>query len=219
MDSVVFLVAHPDDDTCNSGGLILKMKDKYDVHVICATRGERGVPGASIEETRAKRMAEHVNALAITGGTVHYLDILDGDMVADETAIARTLQLLKEINPRAVFTHWPMDSHPDHSATAELGLKACQRWGAPAELYYFEAWLGAQTTRFTPDIYVDVTDVWDRKVEAMRQHVCQNANDVLVVYQQAQNRFRGMECNLRYAEGYKVRVPITNRFRSILFEL
>ncbi|NLG13384.1 MAG: hypothetical protein GX561_04165 [Lentisphaerae bacterium] len=219
MESVVFFVAHPDDDTYNVGGLLLKMRGKFDVHIVCSTRGERGVRHQTHEETRNMRMKEHQEALAITGGTIHYLDVLDGDLVADNEVIGKALKLLQEIKPRAVFTHWPSDWHPDHSATGELALKAYKRWGVPAEFYYFEAYIGTQTTRFIPDIYVDIEDVIEEKLEAVRKHVCQNVNDGMAQTMLREDAYRGRECAIRYAEGYKTRLPLTNKTRSILFEV
>ena len=43
-ESVVFVVAHPDDVAFFMGGAALLLKDRCKLHVICATRGERGYP-------------------------------------------------------------------------------------------------------------------------------------------------------------------------------
>ena len=43
MDSILFIVAHPDDLAFGMGGTALLMKDKFKLHIFCATRGERGM--------------------------------------------------------------------------------------------------------------------------------------------------------------------------------
>ena len=74
--SVVFIHAHPDDETLATGGLILALADAgVEVRVLTATRGERGdvVPGplsplagtAALEVERGRELAGALAALAV----------------------------------------------------------------------------------------------------------------------------------------------------------
>ena len=44
--AIAFVTGHPDDVAFAMGGTAWLLKDKYQLHVFCATRGERGYPGA-----------------------------------------------------------------------------------------------------------------------------------------------------------------------------
>ena len=52
-ESVVFIVAHPDDVANAMGGTAWLLREKYNLHVFCATRGQRGIAGKTPEEAPA----------------------------------------------------------------------------------------------------------------------------------------------------------------------
>lgn len=220
MRKVVYLMAHPDDAVGGGGGTALLMRGKFELHILCATRGERGLRNVSMEETARIREAEEKHATELLGAAgVTFLDRIDRELLPDDATCKLTADLLAKLDPAALFTIWPIDSHPDHSAVSEIARKALFYSGLTPELYYMEEDLGGQTTRFTPDLYVDISGVIEEKVEAIRCHVCQNRDDHMAQRTRERNRFRGMECRIPYAEGFKMPQPITNHFRSILFEL
>lgn len=221
MRKVVFLVAHPDDAACAVGGTALLMRGGFEIHILCATRGELGLRGLrSMQETAAIREAEERRAAELLGAaSLTFLDRIDRELLPDEGTCRLAAEHLALIDPVAVFTIWPVDAHPDHSAISEIARKALFYSGLKPELYYFEEDLGSQTTRFVPDLYVDITEVIEEKMNIIRCHACQNEGDCMVAKVREQNRFRGRECRTGYAEGFKTPLPLTNRFRSILFEL
>jgi LmbE family N-acetylglucosaminyl deacetylase len=47
--------------------------------------------------------------------------------------------------PDAVFTHWPIDTHPDHQAASLLTLRAYLASRKRFLLYFFEVNSGSQT--------------------------------------------------------------------------
>ena len=221
MRNVVFVVAHPDDAACAVGGTILLMHGKFKVHILCATRGERGLSGLkSLQETAKIREAEERNAANLLKiSSLTFLNRIDRELLPDEKTCQLVAEHLLSLTPVAVFTIWPVDSHPDHSAISEITRKALFYGKINPELYYFEEDMGLQTTRMQPDIHIDITDVIEQKLAAIRCHVCQNTEDRMTTEIQEQNRWRGRECGVRYAEVFQLPLPLTNRSRSILFEL
>lgn len=193
-ESVVFVGAHPD-DTEGYGATAFLLKDKYDIHVVDLTRGELGLgwPGLRDGSTAKRRVQEEQNACAYLGATPHFLEEIDGDAYAGKPSVDMLTDLLKELHPRAIFTHWPLDNHPDHVQTAAVVSHALARLDYSPEYYFFEVLL-SQTSNFSPVYYIDVTSTIDNKAALLRNYVCQNDNDNLALEKIRQAKFRGQEC-------------------------
>ena len=71
--------------------------------------------------------------------------------------------MLLDLKPDIVLTHWPVDTHRDHRATALLTYDAWLASKKTFALYYFEVMTGTQTQLFRPTHYVDITSVDARK--------------------------------------------------------
>jgi N-acetylglucosamine malate deacetylase 1 len=78
-------------------------------------------------------------------------------------------------NPDAIFTHWLIDNHPDHRATANLTYESWKQLKPRFALYYYEVSDGEDTNQFpAPTHYVDITEVADRKKAACYAHASQS---------------------------------------------
>ena len=203
-ESIVFVGAHPDDSEGFAGVAFLLAKD-YDLHVVDLTRGELGLGAKGRDDgTTAKiRTAEERRACALLGATPHFLKECDGMAFASREAVEELVKLLKEIRPVAVFTHWPVDDHPDHVSCAAVVNRAVKTANVPVERYFFEV-LESQTLNWSPLYSVDITSVIDRKLEMLRAYECQNANDSLAMEKREQAAKRGAERRPRtaYAETF-----------------
>lgn len=123
---LLVVMAHPDDESMGTGGLILRhARNDVRVHLICATRGELGwggrPPGARREDLAKIRTAEMeaaATALGLAG--VEMWDYPDGGVdKSDHTEIThRIWQAATTVRPAAVVG-WGPDGgygHPDHIA-------------------------------------------------------------------------------------------------------
>jgi len=222
MKSIVFIVAHPDDVAFGMGGTALLLSERYRIHVLCATKGQLGRGGRDIpiEEVAVYRSKEEQNATEFLNGELTFLGKMDQNVFADEATCREVAEYLKEIDPAAVFSIWPSDTHPDHSAISEITRKAVRMSGLSPELYYCEeSTIGGQTTHFHPDIYVDIITVIEEKLKMLRCHKSQNREDHLAQNMLKQCKFRGGESGLKYTEGFKCRFKLTNKTKSILFTI
>ena len=138
MDSIVFVVAHPDDMAYGMSGTAFLLKDRYRLHVVCATRGERGLKDSSMEETAAIREKEESEASKILGAGLTFLDLIDREVFADRKNSEKLGEIVKSVDPVAVFTIWPVDFHPDHSAISEMTGKALFLTDNRPQLYFCE---------------------------------------------------------------------------------
>lgn len=220
--ALMVLFPHPDDESFGLGGTLLRLKDRFRLHLLCLTRGERGLSPGFVNaepETARIREQEERSACAILGAEVTFLDRIDGELFADREICQKVADLLRDEHPAAFFSLWPIDSHPDHAAASEIARKAMCLAGYKGEFYMAEEGLGSQTTQFDPDIFVDITDVIEKKFELLRCHTCQNKADGLVKAAEKQSAFRGSQAGCKYAEGFKTILPIKSSGRSILLSL
>ena len=218
MNTILLIVPHPDDVAFGMGGTALLLKERFNLHVLCATKGERGVPGQEMAVTAAIREQEEAAECAMLGAELTFLGLIDAEVFAGQEICHRVAEMIRQLQPVAIFTIWPIDFHPDHSAISEITRKACQIANFSGELYYIEEGLGSQTTSFRPDLYVDVTAVFDERIKLLRCHTCQNGDDGLVTEAIRRAEFRGQECGCQYAEGFKMTFPPRKGTATILLE-
>ena len=203
MDPLVFIVAHPDDVSDGMGGTAWRLKDSYKLYVLCATRGDKGVPGQDGAATAAIREKEEAAACKMLNADLTFLGQNDGEVFAGREVCQQVGGILKEINPKAVFTIWPVDRHPDHAAVSGITTKAVRLAGINPDVYYCMEGR-SQTMHFNPDIYIDITPVIKEKLKLIRCHVCQNTDDRMARHFLEQAKDRGKEAGCEFAEGFKL---------------
>jgi LmbE family N-acetylglucosaminyl deacetylase len=223
--TITFLVAHPDDVAHAMSGTALLLKEQYDLHVFCLTKGERGIKGASDGEAAAIREQEERDACRLIGAEVTFLNQIDSEVFASETLCREIAEHFKRLRPVAHFTLWPVNI-PDHIMAYTLSIKALQLADVfyETEIYMGENDIGGQTNQFEPDLYVNIENVCDQKREVVRCHKSQNPTEEHVEKVMIRNRLRGMMARCKYAEPFKTIMPITNdrwgrRSNTILLEL
>jgi LmbE family N-acetylglucosaminyl deacetylase len=193
---------HPDDPESGCGGTIARYVDAgHEVLALYLTRGEAGIAGKTHEEAARIRTAEAERACSILGATARFGGQTDGDTRVDNAAYAAMRALLAQERPDAVFTHWPVDTHPDHRAVSLLVYDAWLRTGRTAALGYFEVLSGDQTQLFRPTDYVDIGAVAGRKRDACFAHASQRPEEWYPAHERM-SRFRGMEHGCEQAEAF-----------------
>lgn len=123
---LLLVMAHPDDETFGTGGLILRhTRAEIPTYLICATYGEAGWMGRPLDAKkedlpaiRARELEEAAAALALTG--VELWDYPDGGVAQSERRqiTERIWEQISRLRPRAVVG-WGPDGgygHPDHIA-------------------------------------------------------------------------------------------------------
>lgn len=191
-DRVLVVTAHPDDVDFGAAGTIARLTDAG-VHVTycMVTSGDAGSPDPNDtpQALAALREAEQRAAAAAVGVTdVRFLGYPDGSVVPSLELRRDLSRVIRDVQPDRVICQSPernydriYASHPDHLAAGEATLCAvypdARNHHAHRELMtegflphtVREVWLMATT----PTILVDTTDVFDRKVAALRCHQSQ----------------------------------------------
>ncbi len=141
------ILAHPDDESLGNGGMLAKYAaEGIEIHLVVATRGERGWPGNESEypggDALGKLREAEVFAAANVLGLhrLHFLDYLDGELDAAHPAeaIAKIAGHLRRIRPDVVVTFGPYGGygHPDHIAISQFTTAAIVEAANQGSLYY-----------------------------------------------------------------------------------
>lgn len=206
--NIVCVGAHPGDPEFGCGGTLAKYSDAgHNVTLLYLTRGEASDPKKTHAEMAKSRTAETVASCKILKATAVYMGQIDGETVLNKEANGKMTELIKSLKPDVIFTHWPLDTHPDHQVAALLTLNAWQYTGRKAHLYFYEVDTGGQTMAFTPTDYVDISDVHERKKQVMFTHETQDPMSVYEEYFKPMEEFRGLEAGVKVAEAFIVFKP------------
>lgn len=195
--------AHPDDpETCCGGTMIVLKNAGYEVVSVYMTKGERGISGKSLDEAAAIRVPEAKAACEIMGARPVFMTQIDGDAQINQERYIEMRELIAAEKPDIVFTHWPIDGHPDHRVCSLLVYDAWRRLGYNFELYYFEAMSGTQSQHFHPTDWVDISQVAEQKRQACYCHVSQGMDEVYKGWHLKMEEFRGIEFRCNRAEAF-----------------
>ncbi len=193
--SALVLFAHPDDAEFMCGGTVARWtREGCEVHYVVCTDGSAGSnePGATREGLRVIREQEQRAAADVLGvKSVTMLGELDGHLqVTDETR-RKVCREVRRLRPEVLVAPDPgrfwsgngYINHWDHKQAGILALTAVMP-DAPTRLMFPELldeglepyevpnlWLSSSE----PDVYVDITDTIDTKLEALAAHRSQSA--------------------------------------------
>ena len=211
---VIVVGGHPDDPESGCGGtMALYASLGHEVVALYLTRGEAGIPGKTHEQAATIRTSECLRACEILKSRAVFAGQIDGATEVNSARYAGFREILESERPDIVYTHWPVDTHPDHRAASLLAYDAWLRGGRKFALFYFEVMSGSQTQNFSPSHYVDITSMESLKRAACFAHSSQNPAEFYAEHD-VMNRFRGMESGVKFAEGFVehvqsfVRVPV-----------
>jgi len=214
---VLAIAAHPDDIEITCGGFMIRMADLgYKTGILDLTRGEMGTRGDA--ETRMKEAAA---AAKIMGLTVREnAGLPDGRLAMGDEARASVASFVRKLKPRLCVIPIGAQRHPDHNAAREIayagifaaGLKRFPIEGdphRPDKVLYASSYHDMKHS-----FYTDITDQFERKLEAVGAYHSQVSEGFPRVYVPDQDlmefmtywaRAYGSRAGVKYAEAYSIR--------------
>jgi N-acetylglucosamine malate deacetylase 1 len=223
---ILVLPVHPDDAELGCAGTILKeIALGKRVGIVDLTRGELGTRGSA--EIREKEAAESARILGVA--VRDNLSIPDGFFTNTKEYQLRVIEAIRRFQPEIVITNAYHDRHPDHGRASELveasaflaGLRKIETsnqgvaqdpW-RPNQVLHF-----IQDNYIKPDILIDVTDHWEKKVESIHAYGSQFFNPEwqsepqtyisspeFIAVIEARAREFGKSIGVKFAEGFTSR--------------
>jgi len=221
-------MAHPDDVDFGAAGTVATWTDAGVEVVYCiVTDGEAGGSDRSVSraDMAALRREEQTAAAKVLGVTeLHFLGHPDGRLQPTLELRRDISRVIRIVQPTRVLTQSPernfvrmYASHPDHLAAGEATLCAVypdarNPFSFPELLDAgFEPWVVPEVWMMvgaSHDMWVDITDTFERKVDALRAHASQtshmeNLTDFLRAWAVAQAEAGGL-AEGQLAEGFRV---------------
>ncbi len=228
-NSVLVVMAHPDDAEFGCGGTIARWAaaGKHINYVLC-TSGDKGSSDPSMSPYRLAQMrrAEQINAAHVLGAReVTFLSHEDGTL---RNTIELRRDIVREIRryrPDAVICQDPAMrwggsrylNHPDHRAAGDACLDAV--YPSARDPHVFPELLiedlqphkvrevFVSTSQPNADVWVDITDCFELKLAGLRAHVSQVGERWEQMVERMRERHRAVaranNLPFEFAEGYK----------------
>ena len=211
---ILALGAHPDDIEIFMYGLIsIYKKEGNQVFTMIATDGAKG--GSLSDDFLIKKRSEETIAGLEKLSTPIFLNIPDSELGDDYIHKKIIKENILNIMPDLIVTHSKHDYHADHRSLSLLISSAVSHY---IPILYCDTLMGVN---FQPSYYVDITDHFEMKKEAVLKHKSQNPQRFVDLFK-LMNAYRAAQCNApkgQYAEAYtfKSTFPFSD-IRNILPE-
>jgi bacillithiol biosynthesis deacetylase BshB1 len=177
---ILAIGAHPDDVELTCSGTIAKaVKNGCKVGILDLTEGELGTRGNNV--IRAK---EAKAAADILGCVRENLSLPDGNIELTRANKLKVIQVFRKYRPKLILIPHFAERHPDHVSAHHLcreawfysGLRKIETklngkkqepW-RPKNYFNYMQW-----QEFTPSFIVDITDVFEQRMKAIKAHASQ----------------------------------------------
>ena len=155
---VLGVFAHPDDAEILAGGTLTRAEE---AHLL--------VLGGEMLPHETERTAEQEAACALMGAQLYWGEFTHNEILWGEDAVACVERVVAAVQPDLVITHHPEEQHQDHFSVARATMCACRKHH---RLWFVEPYppSGGSYHQFYPQIYVDISEHLNTKVDALHCH-------------------------------------------------
>ncbi len=195
--NILAIGPHPDDIEIGCAGTLIKYAQQgHNVFLLLVTRGEKG-GNAELRYKEQLKSAEIIGAKEIFWGGFKDTELLD----KGNEIIHKVEQHIDSIRPDFIFVNFYDDTHQDHRTVNRSVLSAARHI---KNVMFYEV---PTSNNFTPNVFVDIDAVFDKKLDALKAHVSQitktNIEGLSIIdIATASAHFRGVQGRVALAEGF-----------------
>lgn len=245
LKKILAVFAHPDDEAFGPGGTLAKYASSgVEIHLLCATRGERGQQQFSnsnlqfsknkknqaIHEIRERELLRSAEVLGIK--KLEFLDFVDGQLSnSNYHDLAKKITAkIESFKPQIILTldRLGVSGHLDHIAVSMVTTYSFNKTREAQKLYYYclpKKWYVQSLSRYFiyfPEGYkeseittrIDFSDFWQTKKKAMFEHKSQ-LHDVKRLLRRFDKWPKTDHFILQYHRLEKIRFPENDLFAGI----
>jgi N-acetylglucosamine malate deacetylase 1 len=167
--TILAIGAHAGDMELTAGALLIKQHKLGDrVVILHMTLGEGGNPKVSPAAYGAQKRREALAADSVIGAEAIFAPYKDGEIPNDEAVRRYVADVIRQVKPAYIITHWSHSIHKDHSNTSAIVQDAVLLASLegvvtahPAHrgvrgVYYAENWEDPES--FAPYVFIGVAD-------------------------------------------------------------
>jgi LmbE family N-acetylglucosaminyl deacetylase len=182
---IIVFGAHPDDCDITTGGLAaLYVSMGHAVKFVSLTNGDKGHQTIGGGELALRRLKETQEVSRRLGVEYEVLDTHDGELLPTLENRLEVIRCIREWKADVVIAPRPNDYHPDHRYTGVLVQDAAYLVIVPNvlssvpplknnPLFLYVKDRFQRPNPFRPDIVIDISSVFDKKIDALDSHVSQ----------------------------------------------
>ena len=228
MPAAIAIAAHPDDIEFGMAGTLLLLKEAgWETHYLNLSTGNCGSMVTNSATTARIRRQEAQAAAKILGATWYPPFCYDLEIVYSVERVRWLAALIRDVNPRIILTHSPVDYMEDHTETCRLTVTAAFSKGMPnfqttprrasvvGDVTLYHAMPHGLVTPLrepvAPDLLVDTSSVHGKKRAALAAHASQKEwldatqgmDSYLAAMDELSARTAAMGRGLKLAEGWR----------------
>ncbi|AUW95026.1 MAG: LmbE family protein [Sulfobacillus thermosulfidooxidans] len=227
---VLAIGAHAGDMDLTCGAVLAQHVLSHDeVTIAHLTLGEKGHPTMPVADYAIQKRDEAQGFATAIGAHVRFFSYHDAELPATGPVVDEVVDLIRELKPQIVVTHWKHSIHPDHANTHQVveqalfyaSLKTYER-PAPSHfvpfVYYADNW--EDSAGFEPQVFVEIQpDAYERWLQGVSHYAYargETSHFPFIAYYNALMVVRGAPRGFPMAQAFMVPDGDLHRKMSLL---
>lgn len=209
---ILAIGAHLDDIELACGGVLAKaVRNGHEVKMVVMTNSAyENFDGTVLRTEEEARIEGHAAAKKLGVTDLVILNFPNKNVPYNGSTVEALDKIMSEFRPDYIFTHWVYDTHQDHKNTAQSTISAA-RYMYNIFMYEPIPPSGRSYAPFRAQVYFDISDSINEKMDSLREHKSQHAKygERWIEAIEGRAKIRGFENGCKYAEAFEaVRLSI-----------
>lgn len=215
--SILVVSPHPDDETLGCGGTILKFKNiGYAIYWLIVTEMKNDFGYSDVVITKREQEIIKVTEAYNFDRVIKFgIPTSNVDIYPKKDLVSKFSTAINELKPNIILTPFINDIHSDHQIISAAVL-SCAKWFRYPfieSILYYETIsetdfnIDSQKKTFSPNVYVDITEQIERKIDIMKIYESEIQNFPFPRSEKAVlslASIRGAQCGVESAECFEL---------------
>jgi LmbE family N-acetylglucosaminyl deacetylase len=198
--------SHLDDIELACGGTLAQaIKNGHEVLMLSMTTSEYKNFDGKVLRTLSEALFEGSDGAKIIGAGLKILKFPIKNIPYNGESVEAIDQVITKFKPDFIFTHWIHDTHQDHRNTGLATISAGRRHN---NILMYEPFppSGRSYEAFRPQVYSDITNTLQVKIDALIAHKSQykKYGEEWIEATKGRAKMRGYESGHSYAECFEI---------------